>query len=175
MTTRGENVFFWAKANWYFVLLPIILCGNYAASKIPGDIDPRLNETAILFDLVFLLPALYAVCYRKLGRKIIIRILGIACMGIWLAGHLIPAEEQVIYAQIAFMRDAGLAFLTLIEIRISVFMFKLLFGRLQENENTVRQLNEKMDVPLWVAKLIVLEAAFWKRLWKFVRHLFMRR
>lgn len=175
MTKSHENVFFWAKGNWYFVLLPIILCGNYMASKMPSDIDPRLNEAAILFDLLFMLPLLYAICYRKLGRKIIIRIIGIACLGIWLAGHLIPPEEQIIYAQIAFLRYVGLAFLVLIEIKMSVFMFKLLYGRQQENENITKQLSEKIDIPLWAAKLLVLEAAFWKRLCGMVSRLFGRR
>jgi hypothetical protein len=164
----------WSKKNWFFILLPIIFLANYSTSRMPVEIDPEIIEASILFDLVLLLPVLYAICYREMGRKLLARIIGIICLGIWLAGHLIPTEEQVVYAYFSWLKYAGYAFLAMIEIRMMVFMFKLLYGRQQENENITKQLRAGMDIPEWAAKLIVLEAAFWKRLWKIISNLVRR-
>jgi hypothetical protein len=53
-------------------------------------------------------------------------------------------------------------------------MVKLLYGRQQENENITKQLSAGMDIPEWAAKLMVLEAAFWKRIWKMIASLSKR-
>jgi hypothetical protein len=170
MEMNRETFIVWAKQNWFFVILPILVTVNYLATKIPVEIDARLNEISILFDLACLLPALYAICYRDMGRKIIVRTIGIMCLGIWLAGHLIPAEEQVVYLYFSWLRYAALAAFVLIEIKMSVFVFKLLYGREQNQAKTTRQMSEEMGVPEWAAKLMVLEAAFWKRLWKIIKN-----
>jgi hypothetical protein len=165
-----------AKKNWFFVLFPIIFLANYLSLKMAPPLEPRLNEAAILFDLALLLPSLYAFCYRAAGRKIIIRTIAIACLGIWLAGYLIPSEEQVVYGYFSWLRYIGLGFLVLIEIKMMLFIFKLLYGREQENknENITQQLSKGMDIPEWAARLMVLEANFWKRLWKIISSLMKR-
>ncbi|MEY4730722.1 MAG: hypothetical protein RL020_1880 [Pseudomonadota bacterium] len=174
MNMNFANIMFCSKKNWFFIILPIIFLANYSTSKIPAEIDHRIIEASILFDLVILLPVLYAICYRELGRKVIVRTIGMVCLGIWLAGHLIPTEEQMVYAYISWLKYVGYAFLAIIEIRVMIFMVKLLYGRQQENENITKQLSAGMDIPEWAAKLMVLEAAFWKRLWKMIASLSKR-
>jgi hypothetical protein len=176
MNVNQANFIYWSKKNWFFIILPIIFLANYSTSKIPTDIDPRIIELSVLFDLVLLLPLLYAICYREMGRKVIVRTIGMICLGIWLAGHLIPSEEQVIYGYISWLRYIGIGFLVLIEIRMLLFMFKLLYGRERDNinENITQKLSKGMDIPEWAAKLMVLEANFWKRLWKIISNLMKR-
>lgn len=175
MVMNREDFIFWSKKNWFFVILPIIFFADYLTAKLPVEIDPRLNEVSILFDLALLLPVLYAICYREMGRKIIVRTIGIMCLGIWLAGHLIPAEEQVVYLYFTWLRYAGFGFLILLEIKMTVLVFKLLYGREQNHDKTsIKKLSNELNVPVWAAKLMMLEAAFWKRPWKMLANLFKR-
>ena len=69
-------------------MAPAVAAVDFAAAK-SGEIT-RLVEAGLLFDLIVLLPCLYFLCYRRRGRGVGIRAIGLACLGVWVATKLIP-------------------------------------------------------------------------------------
>jgi hypothetical protein len=147
------------KENWFwpFTLVLIALAWLVSRNLSPGDLKGW--EWAVLFDVLVTLPVLFALCYRaKLRRnKLIIRILALQCLGIWLATKIVPIESQMVLPHLAWLRYAGIAVLVLIELRIMVALFKIVF----KADTSARQL-EDVGMPPLLAKLMLLEARFWR-------------
>jgi hypothetical protein len=147
------------KENWFWpvALVLVALAWLIGRNLPPGDLNGW--ELAILCDVLITLPVLFALCYRvKLQRnKLIIRLLALQCAGIWLATKIVPIESQIILPQLTWLRYVGLAVLVLIELRVMLEMFKLVF----KADTNAEQL-EKIGLPPLLAKLAVLEARFWR-------------
>src|SRR3546814_2556535 len=70
---------------------------------------------------------------------------------------LVPVDSQLIIPYLSWLRYAGLAILLLIEIRLALILFKLVF----KPDTTESQLQESGMPPL-LAKAALLEARFWR-------------
>jgi peptidoglycan/LPS O-acetylase OafA/YrhL len=147
------------KENWFWpvTLVLVALAWLVSSNLPPGDLTGW--ELAVLFDVLITLPLFFALCYRgKLPRnKLVIRILALQCLGIWLATKMVPVESQIVLPQLAWLRYAGIAVLVLIELRIMVALFKIVF----KSDTNAQQL-EEIGMPPLLAKLALLEARFWR-------------
>src|SRR3546814_288093 len=76
---------------------------------------------------------------------------------LWVAAKLVPVDSQLIIPYLSWLRYAGLAILLLIEIRLALILFKLVF----KPDTTESQLQESGMPPL-LAKAALLEARFWR-------------
>lgn len=157
----------WAAANWFFLVLPVLLLIEWAFSRSSVWSDPAPAEAAMLFDLCVFMPALYALCYRNQlpVRQLALRTLALSFLGIFIASTLVPAEAQIVLPRLSWARTAGLVVLALIELRLLVEALKLVFS----GRSTAEEVSSRTGAPPWIARLMLLEARFWKAVWRLVR------
>jgi hypothetical protein len=147
------------KANWFWL---VALSSGVIVWLLTNTLPPQdlgYWELAVLCDVLVTLPLLFALCYRRTltSKNLTIRIIALQCLGIWLATKLVPVESQMVLPQLAWLRYAGLAVLVLIEVRIMVALFKILF-----NPDTGSKQLEDVGMPPFLAKLALLEVRFWR-------------
>jgi ABC-type cobalamin transport system permease subunit len=147
------------KANWFW---PIAFALSAIVWLLTNTLPPQdlgYWELAVLFDVLVTLPLLFALCYRRTltHKNLLIRIIALQCLGIWLATKLVPFESQIFLPQLSWLRYAGLSVLILIEVRIMIALFKILF-----KSNTDSKQLEDIGMPPLLAKLALLEVRFWR-------------
>jgi hypothetical protein len=159
------------RTHWFLLAAPLVIAMDVFMALTQRAEAPRLVEAGVLFDLAILLPALCWACYRYQGRKAIIRAVALSCLGIWVAGKLVPVEEQVLLTCVAPLRYVGLAVLVWIEIAIVLAIWRAI---LEGKPDAVVSVATDKNMPQWVAKLMAWEARFWLGAWKRLRKLFGR-
>jgi hypothetical protein len=148
------------KENWFWPLA-ITLVGLAWTIGQFSQIEPDSSwEYAVVFDVLVTLPILYFVCYRKKVtlKHNIFRILALQCTGIWLATKIVPLENQSLLPYLSWLRFAGLAVLFVFEAWIMLALIKLVF----KPDTTADQIQQQLGAPAFVAKLLLLEARFWR-------------
>jgi len=162
------------RAHWFFFVAPIVVAGNiFVALSSRGEID-RLLEAGLLFDLAVLLPCLYWLCYKARGKKAAIRAGALSCLGIWGALKLVPEAEQNLMAYVAPLRYVGLAALIWLELAVLLAIYRSIFKGGTSHEATAR-VQAETDMPPWAARLLVLEAMFWRRIWQGLKRMLGRK
>lgn len=162
---RTSRLTIWLRAHWFAPLLALLLGLELTFARSIDWSRDGFAEKAILFDLCLFVPALYALCYRhRLTRRaLLLRTIALALGGIYIASKLVPAEAQVLLADLVWARNAGWLAIALIELALVVVTVKLVFGGASTEEVAARS-----GAPLWVARLMQLEARFWKAVWRFL-------
>lgn len=156
----------WAAANWFLLLLPFLALISFSVARSAPPADPAI-EAVTLFDWLVAIPLLYFLCYRRIlaPRQMVLRLLALACLGVWAASQVLPTAAQEILPHLGWPRMAGLAVLALIEIRLLVFALRFAFSA----AGNADELAEKSGAPVFVAKLMLLEVRFWRAVWKLIR------
>ena len=156
-----------ARAHWFLPLLAALLLVEYGFARSTDWSSDGVAEAAILFDLCLFVPGLYLLCYRGRirGRALIVRTAALALAGLYLASLLVPARGQVLLLQLSWLRPIGLAVLALIELKLLIEIVKLVFS----GGSTAAEVAARSGAPLWVARLMFLEARLWKALWALIR------
>ena len=156
----------WARRHWFAALLPVLLAVELAFARSVAWGSDGFAEYAILFDLCLFVPALYLLCYRRrlAPRALVIRAGALALLGVYIASRLVPPEAQTLIADLAWARGAGWLVLAALELAVLVWAVKLVFGGASTDE-----IAAKSGAPLWVARLMQIEARFWKAVWRFLR------
>lgn len=158
----------WFTANWFVVAAPsLFLAAALVSRSAFTAVEGPVMERALLFDACVTLPALYALCYgRSLSLwQLALRMVGIACLGIYFLGFIVPVEEQRLLPAFAWARTAGMILLIVIELRILIATLGLLF----RPDTTAEEVAARSGMPMLTAKLMLLEARMWKRLARFLR------
>jgi hypothetical protein len=166
MTASGTRA--WAAGNWFLLVLPLLLGVSWLFTRsIDWQASARTGEAVTLLDWMVSIPLLYFLCYRHTvqGRAMAIRLLALACLGVWIASRLVPAEAQDLLPHLSWPRMAGLAVLALIELRLLVLALKLAFS----GKASAEELAERTGAPPLLAKLMLLEARFWRAVWRLIR------
>ena len=157
----------WLKANWFLAAAPVLFLVEWLVVRDIGAEMGRHVEAVVLFDLCVFLPALYILCYRPslpIGQ-LMLRTAALVCLGIYVAGWLVPAEAQQLLPRLAWARTAGLVVLALIELRLLLAVIDLIYRK----NGTVEQVQAASGAPRWIARLLLLEARFWRGVWKLIR------
>jgi hypothetical protein len=157
----------WLKSNWFAVVVPPLLLTEWLVVRSLGAEMGPLAETIVLFDLCVFMPALYVICYyRSVPLKaLLLRVLGLVCAGIYLASYMVPASLQQILPELGAEQVAGLAVIMFIELRLLIATLRLVWGR----DAGVAEVQAASGAPDWMVRLMVLEARFWKAVWRFLR------
>lgn len=159
------------RAHWFFFIAPLVVLADVALGLMSrGQID-RWLEVGLLVDLAVLVPALYAVCYRAQGRKALLKALGLACLGLWLALKLVPENEQTLLAHVGPLRYVGLVVLFAFEAVLLLAVYRKVFKG-GSTDDAVKAV--AADMPPWAARLMALEAGLWLKAWGALRRLFGR-
>jgi hypothetical protein len=157
----------WLRSNWFLPLLAFLLAIELAFTRSIDWSQPHMPEAAVLFDLCLFIPALHFLCYRrKLALKpLLIRTAALAFLGVYIASWLIPREAQSLLAELGWARTAGFVAVALIELRLVFLALKLVFG----GRATADEIAERTGAPPWIARLMLIEARFWKWVWRCIR------
>ena len=153
-------------AHWFVPAFALILGALWLVARDTTFMADG-GEKAVLADLCLTVPILYVLCYRRRhsAAQLGLRALALACLGIWLGSWIIPASDQALLTRLGPLRVAGLVVLALIELRLLVAMIRLVFG----SEASSDEISRATGAPPLVAKLMLLEARFWKAVWRLIR------
>lgn len=159
----------WSR-RWFLPVAAVVLAGDLSAASWGAWSNTRALEAGLLFDLAVLLPLLYLWCSGRQGRGAVVRTVGLACFGIWATGKVIPVEQQHLLGAVGWLRYLGMAGLVALEIKLGVAVYKaVVFAGKPRHEAEASLVSQ--GTPPWLAKLMGLEAALWRRLWALARSL----
>ncbi|MEO5578744.1 MAG: hypothetical protein ABIR25_06825 [Sphingomicrobium sp.] len=151
--------------HWFLLLLPVLASASVSlVASVDWQHDGRVAELALLFDACVSLPLLYFLCYRGTldSKQMALRLIGLACLGIWFATWLVPETSQSLLSRLGWLRTAGVALLVVVELRLIVGAIKMAFS----GKASADQLASASGAPPWIAKLMLLEARFWRWVWR---------
>ena len=156
----------WARRNWFLPLLALLVAIEWAFARTIDWPRDGAAEAVILFDMCLFVPFLYVLCYRRriALKPLLVRAMALACLGLYFASHLIPAQSQHLVAGLGWARMLGWAALALVELWVVAKVVRLVFGGTATEADVVAQ-----GAPLWIARLMLIEARFWKWLWRLLR------
>lgn len=157
----------WARRNWFLPLFALLLAIEFAFTRSIDWSRDGYAEAVVLFDMCLFVPALYWLCYRRkvAAKPLLVRTAALAFLGLYVASHLVPPQAQHLVAELGWARFVGWAVLALVELWVAVKVVKLVFG----GKATAEQLHERHGAPLWIARLMLVEARFWKWVWRLLR------
>jgi hypothetical protein len=154
--------------KWFFLaVLPLAIAIEWAfAQSLDWTAYPRAEWVALV-DLCVIVPIIYFAFFsRSLGMKArLIRTAGIAGLGLLASSYIVPGANQIIIGELSSIRNAVL----LVVVAFEIFVFWKMISALYINNADEKALERDFAVPEFVAKLLVMEAKFWKAVWRFFR------
>lgn len=163
----------WLKYHWFWIAAAVMVID---VANMPWAFAsmPRLLESLVLGELAVVIPGCYWLCYRRNGRRAVVYALALAALGLWVASKLVPSEAHYLLTYLWPLRYVELAIVGVLEIRIAFAVYRAIFKG-TDAEQVVADLQAKTEMPPWLARLMVLEARFWKGLATFFVRLLRRR
>ena len=159
------------RTHWFFFVAAAVVAADSFLASLDGWSNPRLIEAGILFDLGIVIPTLYLWCYRSRGKAAVIRAIALSCLGIWVAGHVVPSEHHQILSTVGFFRYIGLAVLIVIELKLAAIIVRATFRRDSDAAPAVLTAAKEAGMPEWAARLMAWEASLWRKAWDAVRRI----
>ncbi len=154
--------------KWFFLLvLPIAIAIEWAfAATHDWAAYPR-SEWVALIDLCVFVPLVYWFLFSSslAPRARFLRTLGIAGLGLFASSFIVPEPNQIIIGELSAVRNGLLIFILSFEGLVLWKMLNALYAKAAD----AKSLERDFAMPAWVAKLMVLEAKFWKAVWSFVK------
>ncbi|MCR9179474.1 MAG: hypothetical protein NXH71_04490 [Erythrobacteraceae bacterium] len=155
------------REKWFFLIaLPVAVAIEWAfARSLDWTAYPR-SEWVALFDLCVFMPLLYIMVFgSELTRKArLLRSIGIAGIGLFAASFIVPEPNQFIIAELSGIRKVAMIGILAFE----GYIFWKVIGAVYRHNADVKTLEREFAMPEWIAKLMVLEAKFWKTVWTFL-------
>lgn len=156
------------REKWFFLIaFPLAIAIEWAfARTLDWAAYPR-SEWVALFDLCVFMPLLYLAAFSsELTRKArVLRCLGIAGIGLFAASFIVPEANQFVIGELSTLRSSAMVGIVAFEAWI---MWKVI-GAVYRHNADAKTLEREFAMPEWIARLMVLEAGFWKAVWAFVR------
>jgi hypothetical protein len=156
------------REKWFFLIaLPLAIAIEWAfARSLDWSAYPR-SEWVALFDLCVFMPLLYLAAFTsELTRKArLLRCLGIAGIGLLASSFIVPEPNQFIIGELSILRNMAMVGVVAFE---GWVLWKVI-GAVYRRNADAQTLEREFAVPQWIAKLMVLEAKFWKAVWQFLR------
>ena len=154
--------------HWFWLAFPVLLAVSFSLARWPIWLDQgAAAEAVLLVDWCVIVPALYALCYRRRFAlpHLLLRMLALACFGTWLMSWLLPEDAQRIGPQLTWVRWTGIAVLVLVELRLVAAAIRIAFS----GKGSADDIARASGAPPWIARLMLLEARFWRAVWGFLR------
>lgn len=156
------------RENWFFlVALPLAVAIEWAfARSLDWSAYPR-SEWVALFDLCVFMPLIYLAAFSSelSGKARLLRCLGIAGLGLFASSLIVPEPNQFIIGELSALRNFAMVAIVAFE---GWVLWKVI-GAVYRRNADAQTLEREFAMPEWIAKLMVLEAKFWKAVWAFLR------
>ena len=155
------------KANWFYALLPLLLLAAWMVASTPESLaDPVILERVLLFDALITLPLLYFLFLRRRAgmRVTLLRMAALAGTAVWFAAWLMPEGTGQILPWLSWLRYVALPVLIGIELIAVVAVVRHVYGAKPDEAHLIAQ-----GVPPAIAKVMLAEARFWKRVFAWLR------
>ena len=156
------------KEKYFFlIVLPIALAIEWAFAGWHDWVTYPRSEWVALVDLCVFMPLVYLALFAsELPLKArLIRATGIAGVGLLASSFIVPESNQFFIAKLSNARNVLLIFV----IAFEGWVFWKVINALYRTGADARSLERDFAMPAWVAKLMVLEAKFWKAVWSLFR------
>jgi hypothetical protein len=175
LSSGADIAYSWLRNNWFYPIAVAVVLRDVSVLHFQDWRHPRLFESAVLFDLAVILPLLYLWCYRARRTAVILPMVSLASLGIWATSHLIPVEHQHVLSSVSWLRTLAIAVLAIIEIKILFGFYKLIFASNKTPEEIAHELAKDLKLPLWLMRVVALEARVLRSLSRLVKILLRRR
>lgn len=156
------------REKWFYLLvLPMAIAIEWAfAASLDWSAYPR-SEWVALFDLCIFLPFIYLFFFSSTlqPKAKFIRAAGVSGLGLFAASFIVPESNQFALGELSKLRNAMLIVIIVFE----VFVFWKLITAVFDTKTDEHKLERDFAVPAWAARLMLLEARFWKAVWKILR------
>lgn len=156
------------REKWFFLIaLPLAIAIEWAfARSLDWTAYPR-SEWVALFDLCVFMPVIYLAAFRSelTPKARVLRTLGVAGIGLFAASWIVPEANQFFVAELCNLRNAALVFVLAFE----AWVFWKVIGAVYRRNVDAKTLEREFAMPEWIARLMVLEARFWKAVWAFLK------
>lgn len=154
--------------KWFFkVVLPLALIieGVFTAT-LDWNAFPRA-EWVPLFDLCIFLPLLYLTAFASEAplKTRLLHAAAVAGLGLFAAKMMVPEANQLLIGQLSGVRNTLILFILAFE----GFVLWKVFQALYAKNADAKTIESDFSVPPFIAKLLVLEAKFWKAVWGLFR------
>ena len=165
MNTNARHLL---AANWFWPLFAVALGAAWLMSRAVTQPQPHGWDIALLLDFGILMPLLMWLCYRRrlTRRALILRVLALQTSALLIASWLTLPDRQFVVQHLAWLRPVGIAILIATEGAVLVAVLRIVFKPTTEATDL-----EKLGAPPVIARLMLLEARFWR--WV-ARHIFRR-
>jgi hypothetical protein len=154
--------------KWFFLIaLPLAIGIEWAfARTLDWTAYPR-SEWVALFDLCVFMPLVYLTAFSSdlTCKARLLRCLGIGGIGLFAASFIVPVPNQFIISELSALRNAAMVGVVAFE---GWILWKVI-GAVYRHNADAKTLERDFAMPEWIAKLMVLEAKFWKAVWAFLR------
>lgn len=156
------------REKWFFlIVLPLAIAVEWAfARTLDWAAFPR-SEWVPLFDLCIFMPLVYIFAFSSdLTRKArLLRCFGIAGIGLFASSFIVPEPNQFIIGELSAVRKVAMVAIVAFE---GWVLWKVIGAVYRHNADT-ETLEREFAMPELIARLMVLEANFWKAVWAFLR------
>ena len=152
--------------HWFYALLAVCLFAAWRVSLLPHTLsDPITTERVYLIDFALLLPLIYAFYLRSRVpvKAVIVRSLALGAAGISYAAWLMPEGTGEVLPFLAWLRWVAMPLVIAIELAAFVALMRYLYGSEPREEELIAQ-----GIPPLVVRLLLAEARFWKRVFRFL-------
>jgi len=153
------------RTHWFFLAAVAVVSTDLFLGASDGWSNARILETGIILDLTIFLPALYLWCYRSRGKVALLRAVSLSCLGLWVAGYIVPSEHQLLLAEISFIRYIGLAVLLVIQFKLIAMLYRAAFHPDSDAKSVALATVKDEGMPEWVARVLAWEASLWRKAW----------
>ena len=99
------------------------------------------------------------------------RAAALACVATWAAVKRVPADEQHLMHHVAPLRYVGLAALIALESAVVIAIYRSVFAG---HSAAPAAASAPDNLPRWAARLMAMQAAFWRQAWPAIRRVFGR-
>lgn len=157
MPSIRENwCYLYGLSSYFFLFL-------WFSRIIPAS-PPQMARPGLVCLWVGSLLASFFCCYRPRSlRQGVIRSLSLGGSALWLAQATLPGVSSGLAGRTGWLRALGVSLALVCEGAALIALLRVLFGR-----ECDPRLLEDQGVPRFVARLIVAEARFWRRVLEFL-------
>lgn len=165
--TTTKSRFQFRERFFFLLVLPVAYTVEWAfAVTHDWQAYPR-SEWVALIDLCLFIPLVYFLFFSSAleTRARLIRTAGVAGLGLFAARFIVPEANQFVISDLAQLRNALLAVVIFFEVWV---FYQIVRAVWIENADAT-SLESDFAMPTWIAKLMILEARFWKAVWSFLK------